>query len=63
MDPGGAGGAVCSVCGTAPADDDPAALLIWMRETDDRGRVAWVCPVCTRTHVRAVEAKLDHEWW
>ena len=53
---------VCSVCGAAPAEDDTAALA-WMRETDQRGRATWVCPACTREHVRSIEAKLDQEWW
>jgi hypothetical protein len=23
----------------------------------------WVCPTCTREHVRSIEAKLDTAWW
>jgi hypothetical protein len=57
---------VCSFCGAAPdpAGADPA--LTWCVdkvETSDGYRTRWVCPDCTRTHVRAIEAKLDQDWW
>jgi hypothetical protein len=26
-------------------------------------RTRWVCADCTRRHVRAIEAKLDQNWW
>jgi hypothetical protein len=26
-------------------------------------RTRWVCPQCTREHVRSIEAKLERQWW
>ena len=52
---------VCSSCGT-PGPDDESALFEWSRGTD-RGRTTWTCPTCARENVRAIEAKLDADWW
>jgi hypothetical protein len=52
----------CSVCGAQPdppADDVP---LGWMVERE-RGRTSYVCTSCARRHVRAIEGKLDQEYW
>jgi hypothetical protein len=54
----------CQVCGRGP---DPAVEgsnppLGWVLDAE-RGRRRWTCPVCARDHVRAIEAKLDSEWW
>lgn len=57
----------CSICGRVadPAvDGDPP--LTWCAdviETRDGHRTRWVCGECTRRYVRAIEAKLDQEWW
>jgi hypothetical protein len=37
--------------------------MTWMRETDQRRGHVWVCDGCAREHLRAIEAKLDREWW
>ena len=53
----------CSVCGKVadPAvDGDPP--VAWSAEIVD-ARPSWVCPRCTRDNVRAIEAKLDQNWW
>jgi hypothetical protein len=34
----------------------------WSLATDPRGLV-FHCEACTRTNVRAIEGKLDEEWW
>jgi hypothetical protein len=54
----------CSQCG-ATADAEPDAVpLGWMVEVDRRsGRRSATCPACARRHVRAIEGKLDSEWW
>jgi hypothetical protein len=52
----------CERCGaTAPAPEDglPAG---WSLVSSDRG-VGRLCTDCTRTNVRAIEARLDEDWW
>ena len=49
----------CRLCGTQAAAPPP---LTWSTSTGPRGTV-WTCPPCTRTHLRAMEAKLDDEHW
>jgi hypothetical protein len=34
-----------------------------MFENDKRRGGVWYCETCARENVRAVEAKLDQEWW
>lgn len=48
----------CQLCGTPV----PAAALTWMVEHTRRGTV-WTCPACARIHLRAIESKLDQEYW
>ena len=50
----------CAFCGTA-APTDPAPLT-WTSSTE-RGRLQWFCDTCSREHLRAMESKLDSEWW
>ena len=57
----------CSLCGTI-ADpvkdgDPPLAWSADIVESREGPRTRWVCPDCTRTHVRSIEAKLDQNWW
>ena len=49
----------CSVCGIT-VDGPP---MTWMRETDPRRGHVWVCDRCARANLRAIEAKLEQEWW
>jgi hypothetical protein len=30
---------------------------------DQRRGPVWICDSCLRTHLRAIEAKLEQEWW
>ena len=54
---------VCSSCGKTPAREDEAAVrLTWSRSVD-RGRTTWSCERCSRDNLRAIESKLDPEWW
>ena len=51
--------ASCAVCGTTVEAPPP---LTWSTSTGPRG-TTWACESCTRTHLRAMEAKLDEEFW
>lgn len=50
----------CAFCGTA-APTDPAPMT-WTSSVE-RGRQQWFCDTCSREHLRAMESKLDPEWW
>ena len=49
----------CSLCGT-PAEGAPP--LTWSSSRGPGG-TTWACEACTRTNLRAMEAKLDEEHW
>jgi hypothetical protein len=54
----------CDFCGTAapaggPADGLP---LTWTTAVEN-GRTRVFCDACSRRHLRAIEGKLDSEWW
>lgn len=51
----------CDFCGEREVDPARAALT-WTTATE-RGRTRTFCPRCSREHVRAMESKLDSEWW
>jgi hypothetical protein len=50
----------CAFCGTTvPGDDVP---LTWTTAVENvLSRV--FCDRCSREHLRAIEGKLDSEWW
>jgi hypothetical protein len=48
----------CALCGTS-ADSLP---LGWSTSVE-RGRTVHHCERCSRENVRAMESKLDPEWW
>ncbi|WP_300015453.1 GNAT family N-acetyltransferase [Pseudonocardia sp.] len=48
----------CDRCPQLRAGADPA----WTRGQDG-DHVRWLCPTCTRHHVRDIEAKLPPAWW
>jgi hypothetical protein len=50
----------CSFCGTTAAAPPP---LTWVFEMGQRRGPVWICDRCARTHLRAIEAKLEQEWW
>jgi hypothetical protein len=52
----------CSFCGTSPenvADEPP---ITWTSAVEN-GKQRWFCDACSREHLRAMESKLDSEWW
>ncbi len=52
--------ATCDYCGaTAPGDGLP---LTWSTAVEN-GRSRVFCETCSREHLRAIEGKLDSEWW
>ncbi len=52
----------CAMCGKQAAADSDEAPLTWMSSVEN-GRPRWFCDTCSRTHLRAIEGKLDSEWW
>ena len=52
--------ASCSFCGATVESDEPP--LTWTSAVE-RGRLLWFCDTCSREHLRAMEGKLDSEWW
>jgi len=53
----------CSMCSRLAdpvRDGDPP--LAWSADLIE-ARTRWICPACTRTYVRSIEAKLDQVWW
>lgn len=57
---------VCARCGTqldADADEQSGMLaLTWVAAHED-GRDVRYCPRCARDNLRAIEGKLDSEYW
>jgi hypothetical protein len=52
--------APCDFCGTtSPGDELP---LTWTTSVEN-GRTKVFCDRCSREHLRAIESKLDSEWW
>ncbi|MFL6162748.1 MAG: hypothetical protein ACJ74U_11035 [Jatrophihabitantaceae bacterium] len=51
--------ALCRACGRAGAE---AELMSWMMDRR-AGGVSWTCPGCAAANIRALEAKLEPEWW
>ncbi len=50
----------CDFCGTAaPGEELP---LTWTTAVEN-GRSRVFCTACSREHLRAIEGKLDSEWW
>ncbi|MEV0601142.1 hypothetical protein AB0I82_17845 [Streptomyces sp. NPDC050315] len=51
-------GAVCDRCG-AVADGTP---VTWTCSIENGAR-RYFCETCARTHLRAIESRLDSAWW
>ena len=49
----------CDSCGRQAEE---AATLSWTTSVENGRRRAY-CDKCSRTHLRAIEGKLDHAWW
>jgi len=52
------GSFTCALCG-ATVSEIP---LTWVSSVE-RGRTVYYCDVCSREHLRSIEAKLDSEHW
>ena len=50
----------CDFCGTSVEGVD--LPLTWTTAVE-RGERQVFCDVCSRRHLRAMEGKLDSEWW
>ena len=50
----------CDFCGRQEADD--ARRSRWTTSVEN-GRARTYCDTCSREHLRAMEGKLDSEWW
>lgn len=61
--PAGRGGSeqpvVCALCGTTAPAPPP---LSWICSVED-GQRKYFCENCARTHIRAIEGRLDSSWW
>lgn len=51
----------CALCGTAA--DDEAAVLTWTLDVQGDDDWEWICPECSRVHLRDIEARLRHDEW
>jgi hypothetical protein len=50
----------CAFCGATAAGKD--LPLTWTTAVEN-GRSRVFCEACSREHLRAIEGKLDSEWW
>ena len=50
----------CDFCGRQESDD--AKTLAWSTAVEN-GRAKTFCEVCSREHLRAMEGKLDSDYW
>jgi hypothetical protein len=51
---------ICSFCGTTAPEG--ASTLTWTTAVEN-GKQRMYCESCSREHLRAMESKLDSEWW
>jgi hypothetical protein len=49
----------CDFCGKQADDAD---TMTWMTSVENVRRKTY-CDTCSREHLRAIEGKLDAEWW
>jgi hypothetical protein len=49
----------CDLCGKQAPDEE---TLTWTTAVEN-GRRRTFCDTCSREHLRAMESKLDSEWW
>jgi len=52
----------CSRCGASAEAADDATVAGWSFATSRRG-LEELCDVCTRSNIRAIEAKLPEDYW
>ena len=54
--------ATCDFCGTAAPGEGDDLPLTWTTAVEN-GRQRSQKTRCSREHLRAIESKLDSEWW
>jgi hypothetical protein len=52
----------CTRCGATSLSTEDGLAVGWSLATTERG-VDRLCADCTRDNLRAIEARLDEEWW
>jgi hypothetical protein len=50
----------CSFCGATVESETPP--ITWTSAAEN-GEQRWFCDDCSRRNLRAMESKLDSEWW
>ena len=55
-------GRVCARCGTVAQGGAGGLPAGWSLLTERRG-LSFHCADCTRTNLRAIEGRLEEEWW
>lgn len=50
----------CAFCGLLSDTEIPP--LTWTSAVE-QGQTKWFCDTCSRKHLRAMESKLDSQWW
>jgi hypothetical protein len=54
----------CDFCGVTAGEDRPVdGLPLTWTVAVENGRRRVFCAGCSREHLRAIEGKLDSEWW
>ncbi|MEU9362639.1 hypothetical protein AB0D35_31795 [Streptomyces sp. NPDC048301] len=51
---------VCARCGTVADSGTPPPT--WLCSVENGAR-QYFCEDCARTHIRAIESRLDSSWW
>ncbi|MFF4670595.1 hypothetical protein ACFY1C_12055 [Streptomyces sp. NPDC001279] len=51
---------VCALCGASANSETPPGT--WTCSVENGSR-QYVCDTCARTHIRAIESRLDSAWW
>ncbi|WP_029135583.1 hypothetical protein [Nakamurella lactea] len=49
----------CAWCGRQQAGPP----ITWVLESDPRRGPVYYCDDCARQHLRAIESRLDQQWW
>lgn len=55
----------CTQCAavTDPAAEVSLVLRGWSAAHLGEAKVEWLCPSCTRRHLRSIESRLEPRWW
>ena len=48
---------LCAVAAPHPPTPD------WTVQRGNDGELAYLCPGCTRVHIRSIEARIAPQWW